>query len=147
MGIVKLQCKSCGAKLPHNNIETDIYGNSKVQCEYCGIFTVLSSARVANGVKAKPYIVVLSISDSKASVRINGLERVVNSEDLKEALLNDTASFDILSRAKIAKVFNIDLDEIAAKELEHRRQDIKYNRESVGDFLAELSKLSETEEK
>lgn len=60
-------------------------------------------------------IVVLSISDSKASVRINGLERVVNSEDLKEALLDDKASFDILSRTKIAKVFNIDLDELADK--------------------------------
>ena len=140
MGIVRLQCKSCGAKLPHNNIETDIYGNSKVQCEYCGIITVLSKEKVSNGVQAKPYIVVLSMSDSKANVRINGLERVVNSEDLKEALLNDTAGFDILSRAKIARVFNIDLDELAAKELEYRRQEIKYNMESVGDFLAELSK-------
>lgn len=125
MNIVKLQCKSCGAKLPHNNIEADIYGNSKVQCEYCGIFTVLSNAKVNNGVKTKPYIVVLSMSDSKAHVRINGLERVVNSEDLKEALLADTADFDILSRARVAKKFNIDLEELANKDKEHRIQDIK----------------------
>ena len=134
-----LKCKACGAKLDVSNIETDIYGVSKIKCEYCRIVTILNNSNTINmnGSKIKPSIAVLDIDSNKAIVTINGLNKIVNSEDLKIALLNDTIELDILSRARIAKVFNIDLEALASDIRERNRK------ESLKDFLSSLEEIGE----
>lgn len=131
----KLVCESCGANLNTCDIGVNMQlGISKIGCPYCGTTTVLSMGSSVNNPArktVKPYVVVLSINAESANVRLNGVERVVKSSELRDLLMNDKIELDILSRAKLARVFNIDLDAIADLEADIRG-------ERLSDFLNSL---------
>ena len=135
MCLKKLMCESCGAQLNSGDVHTDMLGISKITCAYCGTTTLLSMGYNRSTNKTvKPYVVVLSIDAESANVRLNGVERVVKSSELRDLLIDDKIELDILSRAKVARVFNIDLDAIAnAEEVAHGKRS-----ERLSDFLSSL---------
>lgn len=109
-GIQQLKCKSCGGTLSYN-------GSSVIKCSYCDTINLINGISMAMPVTSnrvrKPFVTICRINGEASTVIVSSTTKTVRTEELINGLLCDTIEFDMLSRVKLAKYANIDLEILA----------------------------------